>query len=178
MRKCWQNKKVKWIVALLVGTAIAIILYSQEEIAKVELGEPSVQRREYSVALLNKTGRTIRYRMIGLQMKCNEMWVAHLPVASSSGSPGRIPSTPTIRFINPTSDSNFPADGVHELRGKFPLHMERPPGATAWRIAIEWSYSEPSRVQKWIGNFFAAVSGKPPMWKFSTEASVSTEVPF
>lgn len=176
MKNTWLKCRVKRVAAIVVA-ALAGIAFLRPAGEVMSFGEPTMAGRDYEVGFSNQTDRVIQYRRLAFQMKCNGMWVGHLPVAGQARTDD-LRSVQNIGFqTTPPSTSKLAAKRGASFRGRLPLHVETPPEATAWRVGIEWSYAEPSMAQKWISAVVRFASGEKLTWNSPTSLAFSPEVP-
>lgn len=176
MKITWLKSRAQRAAAIVVAALVGIAcLRPSAEVMR--FGEPTMAGRDYEVEFSNQTDRVIQYRRLGFQMKCNGMWVGHLPVAGQARTDS-LRSVQNFGFqTTPPSTSALAAKRGANFRGRLPLHVETPPEATAWRVGIEWSYAEPSMAQRWISAMMRFVSGGKLSWDLPAHQAFSREVP-
>jgi len=177
MRNTWLQSRAKRVAAIVVAALVGLAFFRPAREA-MRFGAPTMAGRDYELVFSNQTDRIIQYRSLGFQMKCNGMWVGHLPVAGQARTDG-LRSVQNIGFqTTPPSTSKLAAKRGANFLGRLPLHVETPPEATAWRVGIEWSYAEPSMAQKWISAVVRFASGEKLTWDLPLTTTFSPEVPF
>ena len=108
------------------------------------VGTPIHSRTGFSFAITNPSSRAVRYWVFRPEMKCGDLWIMNFTDSGSLWNP----ANPGPLYVPVRRTSTPPTLAPHqtaELSIDKPLHISAPPGATAWRLRVEWSYSSPAK---------------------------------
>lgn len=172
--KLSRKRMLIGVAAVLLSIAAYVAVLGGGSGFGVTLGEPVINGHRYDVSLVNESARRIQCRLIGNQMKVNESWVDHVPMENRAGELGT-----SVRGLVPVfSPMLVSAQGELVFHGPVPKHITRPQGATAWRAVIEWSYAEPSKLERWLSGGLRLVAGRTGAWVQRSHTNFTSEVKF
>jgi hypothetical protein len=165
-------------VILLTTVGVCAGFLWREPGTPVTLGTPQISVSSYEVAITNVSDRLISYRMLPLQMKCNGVWMesgisSDQVIYKVSHRPTPIP----VITWNISGGSLAPGRG-DTIPGRVPRYISSPPGATAWRVAVEWSYSTPSKMEQWRTKAIRFLTRRPPTSGSVRHTNFTSELSF
>src|SRR5215510_16390026 len=149
-------------IILLISVSLGAAFFGRKTGTPVILGAPKISVSSYEVAITNAGDRWISYRLLPLQMKCNGVWMdSNIPSDEVISRVSHRPApTPVITWN--ISGGILGPGGGDTIPGRVPRYISSPPGATSWRVAVEWSYSTPSRMEQWQSKALQFVTRRPP----------------
>ena len=148
--------------AFLVFAVLFVLFIYQREDAAVSLSDPVILGSEYRIAITNRGSRRIDYVVLPAQMKCDGNWTENNPLPDTIPGPNGRPVKVSYATSWKHDRTLGPGSGGFAVR-PLPHYISVPQGATAWRFAIEWSYSVPSKMQQWQNKVAGLFFRKPPL---------------
>jgi hypothetical protein len=151
-------------VALLAAFSVLFLLFlsrlRSEPAGLAFLGSPTSSATSLALVVTNTSGRDIAYTVLRPQAKCDGVWTEGL--SGWGFETGYV--TPLQKLAPPT----LAPRQASTLFVPAPRHITAAPGTTAWRIAVVWGYSSPSKWDK----FQNMLIGRLLFWGYSSPSKL------
>ena len=164
---------------LLISAAFYLAFTWRAPEALVSLSHPTISGSSYKVSITNTGKREIHYTVSPMQIKCNGVWAEHIVLSDRIDHmrPNRpTPISPGTIWRVP--DERLAPGQAAIIDGRLPMHITSPQGATAWRVAVEWSYSTPSKMQQWQSEAIRFITRRPQAFRPARHTNYTSEISF